>query len=112
MGKVSRVTEYQGISIFSGAPAECTHHLIGGSGLRKLADEDGLFIPLTHAEHNMSPAGNLYQIHGNPTAEKLSKMLGQAIWEKEYYRDLCTTAGNARDDARAAFLIRYGISYL
>ena len=110
MGKKSSVTEYTEISAFSGTAAECRHHLIYGRGLRELAEEDGLWIPLTNAEHNMSRP--ISQIHGNPPAEKLSKMLGQAIWEKEYYRDLCTTAGNIRDDAREEFRKRYGISYL
>jgi hypothetical protein len=112
MGKKTIVTEYEGISIFSGAPAECWHHLISGSGLRKLADEDKLLIPLTNAEHNMSSSGLLYQIHENPTAEKLSKMLGQAIWEKEFYRNYNETFRFEEDTARKAFLKRYGISYL
>lgn len=112
MGKESRVTEYQGISIFSGSPAECTHHLVFGSGLRYLADEDGLYIPLTHAEHNMSPYGYTHQIHGNPTAEKLSKMLGQAIFEKEYYRHYNDLFKFDKDIARETFRKRYGISYM
>ena len=39
------------------------------------------------------------RIHGNPMAEKFSKMLGQAIWEKHY---------GTREDFRK----RYGKSYL
>lgn len=104
----SVVTEYEDISAFSGAIAECRHHLIMGSGLRKLADEDGLYIPLTHAEHNMNPQGLLYQIHGNPTAEKLSKIAGQLAWEKDaIYKTGCNPA-----EARQFFRNRYGISYL
>lgn len=110
--KASAVTEYTEISAFSGSPAECKHHLLFGRGIRELAEQDGLWIPLTNAEHNMSRDGLLYQIHGNPTAEKLSKMLGQAIYEKEYYRQYCTTAGNIRDDAREDFRKRYGQSWL
>lgn len=83
-----------------------------GRGIRVLAEQDGLWIPLTNSEHNMSPYGNLYQIHDNPVAEKLSKIAGQLAWEKEYYRQLCTTAGNIQDDAREEFRKRYGISYL
>lgn len=82
----SIVTEYTEISAFSQNPKECDHHLIFGSGLRKLAEEDGLFIPLTNKEHNMGQ--NTERIHGNQAAEKLSKMLGQVTWEKEYYRSI------------------------
>jgi hypothetical protein len=104
----SIVTEYEDISAFSGAPAQARHHLIFGSALRKLADEDNLWIPLTNAEHNMSPHGLLYQIHSNPTAEKLSKMLGQMAWEKNaIYQTGCNPA-----EARQFFRNRYGISYL
>lgn len=112
MGKeTSAVTEYNDISAFSGAAAECHHHLIYGRGLRDLADQDGLWIPLKHSEHNLSSDGLVYQIHGNPAAEKLSKMLGQAIFEKEYYRNYNEFCKGA-DIAREAFRRRYGISYL
>lgn len=104
----SVVTEYENISVFSQRPAECKHHLVGGSGLRKLAEEDGLTIPLTNSEHNMAPDAT-DRIHGNPIAEKLSKMLGQAIWEKEWYRKFYK--GN-EDAARESFRQRYGESYL
>ena len=104
----SIVTEYPDISAFSGLPTECRHHLIFGSGLRTLADEDGLWIPLTHAEHNMSREGNLYQIHDNPTAEKLSKIAGQLAWE----RHAILSYGYGEDEVREAFRNRYGISYI
>lgn len=112
MAKETRsiITEYTDISAFSGAPAECKHHLCFGRGIRELADSDGLWIPLTNAEHNMSPHGNLYQIHNNPVAEKLSKMLGQMAYEKEFYRKKCGYDGE--DQARESYRKRYGISYL
>ena len=107
MGKTkSIVTEYEEISAFSGTRADCMHHLIMGSGLRELADEDGLFIPLTHAEHNMSK----FCIHGHPAAEKLSKMLGQMAWEKEYL--VKQLPEGMKEEAREQFRKRYGISYL
>ncbi len=104
----SILTDYDIISALSGKRAECHHHLIFGQGLRELADEDGLWIPLTNAEHNMSPQGILYQIHGNPPAEKLSKICGQLAWEKK----AILTVGYSEDEAREAFRHRYGISYL
>ena len=102
------VTEYEDISVFSQAPAECKHHLVYGRGLRQLADEDGLYIPLTHAEHNLSPNGLLYQVHGNPIAEKLSRIAGQLAWEKH----TIFTTGCNEQEARSFFRNRYGISYL
>lgn len=105
----SILTDYTDISVFSGKPAEATHHLIFGIANRELADADGLVIPLTNEEHNMSQRGMAYQIHGNPAAEKLSRMLGQVAWEKEYYRKKAEVDG---DEAREAFRLRYGKSYL
>lgn len=109
----SIVTEYEDISAFSGRPRECDHHLIYGRGLRELAEQDGLYIPLTNAEHNMNPQGERWQIHGNAPAEALSKMVGQLAWEKHYIatkREL-PFEGIERE-AREAFRERYGISYL
>ncbi len=104
----SRVTEYGERSIFRGISGGCRHQLIFGSGLRKLADEDGLWIPLTNSEHNMSHEGRLYQIHDNPTAEKLSKIAGQLAWEKHAVIEY----GYNDQEVREAFINRYGISYL
>lgn len=109
----SIITEYEDISAFSGAPAECMHHCIFGRGLRELADVDGLTIPLTNAEHNMNSQGERWQIHGNAPDEALSKMVGQLAWEKRYIatkREL-PFEGIERE-AREAFRERYGISYL
>lgn len=109
----SKVTDFNEYSAFSGRPAECQHHLIYGNSLHRLADEDGLFIGLLNSEHNMSSNGTINQIHGNPTAEKLSKMLGQAIWERNY---LIESNGLPFDEtarqSRAAFMKRYGRSFL
>lgn len=93
----SIVTEYHSICIFCGAPAECEHHLIFGTGARPLAEKDGLKVPACNRCHNMGSMLN--RIHDNPMAECLSKMLGQAIWEKEY-------------GTREQFRKRYGQSYL
>ena len=104
----SIVTEYEEISAFSEAMAECRHHLVFGRGLRELADQDGLWIPLTNAEHNMSPYGTIGQIHENIAAEKLSKIAGQLAWEKH---TIIQSGCNERE-ARQFFRQRYGISYL
>ena len=109
----SIITKFENISAFSGSPAECNHHLIFGNGLRDLADTDGIWIPLTNKEHNMSSKGTIYQIHSNPAAEKLSKMLGQMAWEKKYIIDKYELPFEGiNDEAREAFIARYGKSYL
>ena len=94
----SIVTEYTDICIFCGGPAECEHHLIFGNSLRKLADADGLKVPACNKCHNIAIKPE-DRIHGNPIAEKLSKQLGQAIWEAHY-------------GDREAFRKRYGISFM
>ena len=117
--KKSKVTEYQQYSAFSGKPAECQHHCIWGS-YHKLADEDGLLIGLTNAEHNMSSEGTINQIHGNPAAEHLSRMLGQAIWERNYLIKQLELPFEGEEEAfervsnecREAFRKRYHISFL
>ncbi len=112
MADRSIVTRYNTISAFSGKPKETDHHLIYGED-RKKADEDLLTLPLLNREHNLSPKGTIEQIHGNPAAEKLSKMVGQLAWEKQYlvnkyqlpFEDLS-------EEAREAFRDRYGKSFL
>ncbi len=101
------------ISVFSGRPSECQHHLIFGTSNRKLAELDGLVIPLTNDEHNMSSKGTINQIHGNSAAEKLSKIVGQLAWEKQYIiKKYEIPFEDIGQEAREAFRNRYGKSYL
>ena len=117
--KKSKVTEYNQYSAFSGKPAECQHHCIWGS-YHKLADEDGLLIGLTNAEHNMSSKGTINQIHDNPAAEKLSKIAGQLAWERAWLISQAALPFESEDEAydrlsrecREAFRKRYGQSFL
>ena len=94
---VSIVTNYTDICFFCGKLAECEHHLLFGNGKRKLAEEDGLKVPSCNKCQTLGTVTG--RIHDNPMAEKLSKMLGQAIFEIE--------VGDRRD-----FVARYGKSYL
>lgn len=109
MGSKSIVTRYEGISVISGYPRECRHHLIFGSGKRELAEADGIWIPLQNCEHNMARQ-RIDQIHENPMAEHLSKLVGQLAFEKEFYRKKLFSSD--QDPARDAFRTRYGESYL
>ena len=93
----SILTEREHTCYFCGKPAECEHHLIFGNGSRKLAEEDGLKVPACNNCHNMGQ--KIERIHDNIMAEKLSKMLGQAIYEKQI-------------GTREQFRERYGKSYL
>ena len=101
----SILTEYQYECAICGRPAECEHHLVFGNGLRPLADKDGLKIPMCNNCHNMGGGKN--QLHENPIAERLSKMLGQMSWEKE-----AIVKGSNHKLVREEFRKRYGISYL
>lgn len=103
----SIVTEYEGICAVCGRTSECEHHLIPGIATREICEKDGLKIPMCNRCHNLGD--KLSRIHDNPMAEKLSKMLGQAIWEKQFYKE---QAGEEADPARVAFTKRYGRSYL
>lgn len=93
----SIVTEHDTICFFCGRPAECEHHLLFGNGSRELAEKDGLKVPSCSRCHNMGTGTE--GIHNNIMAEKLSRMLGQAIYE-------------SRIGTREEFRARYGKSYL
>lgn len=75
----SIVTDYSEICFFCGRQAEGEHHLIFGTAGRELSEKDGLKVPVCNNCHNMGEP--LKRVHDNPMAEKLSKMLGQAIYE-------------------------------
>ncbi len=106
------LTKYPDLSVFSSKPATCSHHLVFGryGAWRDLSDKLGLTIPLTDGEHNMSSKGTTNHIHGNSAAEKLSKMLGQVAFEKEYYRK--KVVEDDSDPAREEFRRLFGESFL
>lgn len=106
----SILTKYEDLSVFSGLPKQSDHHLVFGYGKRELSERYGLKIPLRNAEHNLSPGGTINQIHGNPAAEKLSKICGQLAYEKEWYRQMVFKG--LEDPAREDFRKIFGESYL
>lgn len=95
---------FAGYCFFCGKPCETEHHLIFGKGMRELAEEDGLKVPACGMCHVIGKV--LERVHDNPMAEKLSKMLGQAFFE----RNECAK-GASLDEAREKFRKRYGRSY-
>lgn len=93
----SIVTEYRNNCIFCGKPTKEQHHLIFGTSRRALSEADGLKIPCCTNCHTMN--GISEKIHGNPIAEKMSKIIGQLAYE-------------AYVGTREEFRRRYGESYL
>lgn len=125
----SIVTEYPKICCICGKTVEAEHHLIFGTAGRQLSEKDGLKIPICNNCHNTGKA--TMRIHGNPVAERLSKMLGQAIWERQWILekeadmandlageldfvefDYGTEVIKTMQEARENFRKRYGRSYL
>jgi len=97
MEVIELITQYTEICLVCGKRKTDTHHLINASDRDKATDDD-LLIPLCHSCH--------MRLHDDALAMSFSKMLGQIVWEKEYYRK----GGNK--DAREQFRSRYGKSYL
>lgn len=93
----SIVTDRSDICIICGGRADAVHHLVFGTAGRQLSEKDGLKVPICNRCHNMGD--RLQRIHDNPMAERLSKMLGQAIYE-------------GKIGTREEFRKRYGKSYL
>lgn len=92
----SRVTEEHTMCLVCGKRyADNTHHLICGISNRDFSDKYGLTIPLCAMCHN--------ELHHSGVASRLSKMLGQAIWEKNYYKDLYYNLNRGEDEARDRF---------
>lgn len=107
MGKSTIQDErYSDYCFFCGKPLnnKRSHHFIFGNGLRDLAEKDGLKATTCDSCHVVGKV--LERVHDNPMAEKLSKMFGQAIYE----RNECAK-GATLEDARESFRKRYGRSY-
>ena len=99
------ITEYNDYCAICGKRAEAKHHLIFGTGLRALAEEDGLTLPLCNECHDIGV--RVSRVHDNPMAERLSKICGQLAYEKAE-----VAVGASQEDARVRFRTRYGRSYL
>lgn len=114
----SIVVNYDNICAICGKPKECTHHLIFGSGVHELCNEDKVTIPMCNGCHNMQYTPfRTAQIHDNSMAEALSKMLGQVAWERHYMAMKLANndekmAREFEDMSRTAFMKRYSRSWL
>lgn len=93
------ITDYDKYCFLCGKPTSEMHHLVYSGALRKLADDDGLFVPVCRSCHN--------EIHNIGIAGKLSKIVGQLAYEL----NMNAHKGDIQD-ARESFRKRYGRSYL
>lgn len=86
--------------------ASDVHHLVFSNANRKLSDCDGLTLEICRDCHD--------NIHRVGTAEYLSKMLGQALWEREYYKKKAEELMNLPMEQTVTniFTQRYGRNYL
>lgn len=99
-----------GLCVICGKMATEKHHLIFGQSCRNLCEKDkaaGIVVPICRECHTTGK----YRIHDNPVAEALSKMLGQALWERWYLTDF-GDADRTSQQARDNFIRRYGRNWL
>lgn len=85
--------------------------------VEELSEKDGLKVPVCNNCHNMGQ--KLCRIHENPMAERMSKMIGQLAWEREWLLKNTVTINSKGQMAkvegnvvRSQFMKRYGRSYL
>ena len=93
------ITKYTVYCLICGKPNVEVHHLVFGISKRKLADSDGLTIPLCSEHHE--------QMHNHKGMMAMSRICGQL-----YYEKCMCAAGMSPDEARESFRRRYGISYM
>lgn len=93
--------DYADYDLIDGTPNVERHHIFGGSNRNK-SDEDGLWAPFTKAHHT----GKM-SVHMNKEMKVMCHIIGQLAWEKHN-----VARGMTEEDARKAFLKRYGKSYL
>lgn len=93
------ITKYENYCLLCGKPKTEVHHLVWGNAKRRLADADGLTIPLCVDCHK--------KIHGPKEMQVMSHICGQLFYE----RNMCA-AGMTPDEARESFRKRYSVSYM
>ncbi len=100
-----QLPEYSHYCFFCGtASISEEHHFLFGSGNRKKAEEDGIKAKVCKRCHTMG--AKLERVHDNSMAEQLSKMFGQAIYERNE-----VAKGATIHEARERFRKRYGKCY-
>ena len=78
------------------------HHIFGAAN-RKLSEQDGLVVDLCPDCHNRPPNG----VHFNKERMDALRRYGQTVYENNLIAD-----GKTRQEARTAFIKRYGKNYI
>lgn len=124
--KKSIITKWMDNCMICGRPNPDIHHGLYGNK-HQLADQDGILMPLCQYHHNSlntyevkrKPVVNM-SVHQNEEMKVLSQQLSQLAWERWYLAQKLAefeTQGHQSvddwmDEAREAFRVRYGESYL
>ena len=94
----------KGVCFICGRYGPTEKHHIFGSYNRKKSEEDGLYVYLCHSCHNEPPDG----VHFNKRNMQRLHVAGQSRWEMvKIIQD-----GMTDEEARTAFMERYGKNYL
>lgn len=93
---------YAGYDILDGTPTVERHHIFGGNPNRAKSDADGLWIPLTPANHRGKKS-----VHMDREMKIMSHMIGQLAWMLSQVTD-----EEERRELREQFRRRYGECYL
>ena len=95
------ITNYEDYCIICGKPRTDVHHLVFGNAKRRLADTDGLTMPLCREHHE--------QMHNDKGMQVMSHIAGQLFYE----RNMCAVGSTfTPEESREEFRKRYGVSYL
>lgn len=94
--------DYADYDLINGQPNVERHHCISGSN-RQLADEDGLWVPLTPEHHRTGKVS----VHKCNEVKVLLEIIAQLAYEKKLVAE-----GKSEVDAREIFRKRYGRSFL
>lgn len=79
------------------------HHIFGGVANRRLSEQDGLWVYLCPDCHNRPPNG----AHFSPQTALWLHKVGQEAYERKMAQN-----GLNADEARRAFMQRYGKNYI
>lgn len=102
------ITEYNDFCIICNKPRMDMHHIFKGVKQRRLADEDGLVIPLCQEHHT----GNM-SVHQRKELNILCEIIGQLAWERNTLIEMQEIPfDDLSRSVREEFRQRYGRSYL
>jgi hypothetical protein len=100
----SIITKYTDFCLICGKPAEI-HHCPYGTSNRKIADREGLLIPLCSYHHR---EGKL-AAHKCKEVDMLLHAISELAWEKRYYMN---RYGAIDDESRDAFRKLFGKNWI